>query len=348
MGAGAGSKGDRPVGHSKDGASDDEGGAVRTVFVGSGSFAVPALRAAAAAPETMIVGVVTAPPRPAGRHLRLTPSPVATVATELGLGPILTPERLRSEADIAAISGLRPALIVLADYGQLVPAALLEVPYRALNLHPSLLPRHRGASPIPATILAGDRRTGVSLMRMDAGLDTGPIVAVETVELTGHETAPDLEIRLADLGATLLARSLGPWLRGEQREQPQATEGLTLTRPLRRSDGRLDPAAPAHQLERHVRACQPWPGSFVEIDGLRIAIWSARVANPDEAMPTSLTAAAGRVGQIVQVGPNLGLVAADGVLEWLEVQPAGGRRMGSAELDRGRPGLLGRVVDEPR
>ncbi|MDQ3127148.1 MAG: methionyl-tRNA formyltransferase, partial [Chloroflexota bacterium] len=223
--------------------SSDAGGEsarARVVFVGSGSFAVPVLQALAAAPETELVGVVTAPARKAGRRGEVRPTPVAEAAEGLGV-PLLTPERLRAPDSIAAILALRPALAVLADYGQIVPKPLLDLRHGALNLHPSLLPRHRGATPIPATILADDAETGVTLMRMDEGLDTGPIVAVDRWPLTGTETAPELEARAASAAAGLLARSLAPWLGGELDAVPQDEAAATLTRPLRREDGRLDP-----------------------------------------------------------------------------------------------------------
>ena len=164
---------------------------------------------------------------------------------------------------MAETLALEPELAVLADYGQLVPAPILELPHGALNLHPSLLPRHRGATPIPATILAGDATTGVTLMRMDAGLDTGPIVAQERRRLDGDETAAELEADLAERAAGLLTRSLDPYLAGELIPHPQPDEGATLTRPLRRDDGRMDPTRPAVDLERQVRAYQPWPGSYL-------------------------------------------------------------------------------------
>ncbi len=147
----------------------------------------------------------------------------------------------------------------------------------ALNLHPSLLPRHRGATPVSAAILAGDPETGVTLMRMDAGLDTGPVVAQVRRSLDGQETTPTLEADLARTGATLLADQLGPWLRGELLAQPQPADGVTLTRPLRREDGRLDPQGDAAALERQIRAYQPWPGSFVDTPQARLVIWSASV-----------------------------------------------------------------------
>ena len=306
----------------------------RVVFLGSGGFAVPALAALTADPAVEIVAVVSAPDRPAGRRGELRSVPVATAARELGLA-LLQPERLRDPASIEAIGGLRPDLGVLADYGQIVPAALLELaPHGMLNLHPSLLPRHRGASPIPAAILAGDDRTGVSLIWMDAGLDSGPLVASVPWALAGDEATPDLELHLADAAAALLARSVGPWLRAELDAQPQSVEGVTLTRPLRRSDGRLDPQRPAVELERQVRAYLGWPGSFVETPAGRLAVQQATVGPSLGAEP----------GTIVADGPGLALATADGRLVLERVQPAGGRPMTGAELRRGRPGLVGAAV----
>jgi methionyl-tRNA formyltransferase len=305
---------------------------VRTIFLGSGAFAVPSLAAVASHPRVELVGVITAPPRVAGRSGRLTPTPVAAAAPT-GV-PLLTPERLRAPESLAEIGALRPELAVLADYGQIVPAPILELAYGALNLHPSLLPRHRGASPIPATILAGDSETGVTLMRMDPGLDTGDIVAVERLRLAGDEVAPDLEARLAAIGSDLFERSIAPWLDGSLPPRPQPTEGVTLTRPLRREDGRLDLTRPAAELARQVRAYQPWPGSFVDTAVGRLVVWSAVPERPDAApFAGSLDA--------------LGLGVGDGErLRLLEVQPAGGRRMPWDAFLRGRPSIVGTTIAE--
>ena len=307
-------------------AAGGEAGAARVVFLGSGSFAVPILEALVAAPEVDLVGIVTAPARKAGRRGEPRPTPVAVAADALG-PPVLTPERLRAPESIAAILALEPALVVLADYGQIVPSALLELPHGALNLHPSLLPRHRGASPIPAAILADDAETGVTLMRMDAGLDTGPIVAVERWPLRGTETAPELEERASLAGAGLLARSLGPWLRGELRAVPQDPTAATLTRPLRREDGRLDPDRPAAELARRVRAYQPWPGTFVELPRGRLRVLRAD-AIPSAAAdrPRTLTA---------DDGDGIALATVDGRLRLTEVQPEGRGVMSGADYRRG-------------
>jgi methionyl-tRNA formyltransferase len=306
----------------------------RLVFLGSGAFGVPILEALSADPTIELIAVVSAPDRPAGRGAGLTAVPVARLARASGL-LLLQPGRLRALESIAAVAGLRPDLGVLADYGQIVPAALLDlVPGGMLNLHPSLLPRHRGATPIPAAILAGDERTGVSLIRMDAGLDSGPIVARSVVPLDGRESAPELEARLAILAADLLTASIGPWLHGELPARAQATVGVTLSRPLRREDGRLDPDRPAVELERQVRAYLGWPGSFVETTAGRLAVLRAVVGSG---------APAAR-GQLVASGSGLALVTARGSLELEVVQLAGGRAMSGVELLRGRPALAGSAV----
>ena len=302
-------------------------GRVRTVFLGSGAFAVPALRALASSPLVRLVAVVTAPPKQVGRKQVWTPTPVEAAARELGLEPVLTPPRLRHPDAIAAILALRPALAVLADYGQIVPPPLLDLPHGALNLHPSLLPRFRGASPIPAAILAGDAETAVTLMRMDAGLDTGPIVAQVRVPLDGAETAPELEARLAALGGSLLERSLEGWIAGTLRAVPQSDEGVVLTRPLRREDGRLDPALPATALERAVRAYRPWPGTFLELGGERLVVDAASVA----------PSAAGDVpGMLPREGRAPALATVDGRLVLEAVTPAGKRSMTGEDWLRGR------------
>lgn len=303
---------------------------VRTVFLGSGGFGRASLRRLSAHPDIHLVGVVTAPPRPAGRSKPMRASVIQETARELGLEQVLTPERLRAPESIDAILTLKPELVVLADYGQIVPTALLDLRFGALNLHPSLLPRHRGATPIPAAILAGDAATGVTLMRMDSGLDTGPIVAQETVPLDGTETTPDAEDALASVAADLLGTQVGPWVRGEVEARPQGG-GASMTRPLRREDGRLDATRAAALLERQVRAYQPWPGSFVDTTDGRLVIWSAGV---DETGGP----ARGRFD-------DLGLGVGHGErLRLVEVQPAGGRRMAWDAFVRGRPGILGNDV----
>ena len=311
-------------------------GPVRTLFFGSGAVALPALRRLLESDLVELESVVTAPARPAGRRQVLTPTPVAVLAAEQGL-TTRTPSSLRQPDVIAELRATGPGLIVLADYGRIIPAEVLAIPaHGALNLHPSLLPRHRGAAPVQAAIAAGDRVTGVTLMRMDEGLDTGPIVAQVEVPLAGDEIAPALEARLAEVGAELLVGSLASWLGGSLRARPQPEAGASLTRPLRREDGRLDPLRPARELERRVRAYQPWPGTFVELEGERLKVWAAGVL--EAAAGVLETPAGAAPGSLVPCDDTLALVTVDGLLRLDEVQPPGKRRMPGPDYRRGRRG----------
>jgi methionyl-tRNA formyltransferase len=310
-------------------------GRARTVFIGSGGFGRESLWQLGQHPDVDLVGVVTAPARPAGRSGRLTVTPIHEAARHLEVRPILTPARLGDHASVGEVLALAPDLVVLADYGQIVPSALLDASHGALNLHPSLLPRHRGATPIPAAILAGDRETGVTLMRMDEGLDTGPIIAQSRVALVGDETTPLLEESLEIEAASLLTRYLGPWLRHKIAATPQSDDGATMTRPLRREDGRLDPRRPATDLERQVRAYQPWPGSFVETPLGRLIVWRAEPAAGGPAVDSL------PLGTFDETGFTTGAASH---LRLREVQPAGGSRMSWDAFVRGRPTIVGSSI----
>jgi methionyl-tRNA formyltransferase len=207
---------------------------------------------------------------------------------------------------------------------------------------------HRGATPIPAAILAGDPETGVTLILMDEGLDTGPILAQRRVPLTGDETAPALEARLASLAAELLGDTLPMWVDGELKARSQDPGAANITRPLRREDGSLDPRRTATELERQVRAYQPWPGSYLDGDAGRIVVWRAQVRGESESgrgrAPEGGDEPPSPAGQLVALDDGLALRTRDGLLDLIEVQPAGGRRMTGAELLRGRPQLIGSRV----
>ncbi len=314
----------------------DGSAAVRAVFFGSGSFAVPILDALAVMPGVRVEAVVSAPDRPVGRKAIVAPTPVTARARQLGL-PVLQPVRVRLPESVEALQDLAPELIVLADYGQLIPRVLLDLPARGfLNLHPSALPRHRGAAPIPATILAGDTESAVTLMVVTEEMDAGPIVASERLDVRPDDTAVTLGARAAVLAAGLLRRALPEWLAGRLEARPQPTDGVTMTRPLRREDGRLDPGRSAVELERQVRAYQPWPGSFIQsikTRDQRLIVWEAHTS-PSESGDED------RVGGFVTSSDKrLVLVTSDGRLVLDKLQAAGGREMEAEEFLRGHPDL---------
>jgi methionyl-tRNA formyltransferase len=311
---------------------------VRTVFFGSGSFAVPTLDALAGDPRVDLVGIVTAPDRPAGRGRTMLPTPVTLRARTMWL-PLLQPLRVGEPQVLDELAALEPDLGVLADYGQIIPGRLLELPRLGiLNLHPSLLPRHRGATPINAAIAAGDPRFGVTIIRMDEGLDTGPIVAATDWPASGRETAPQLEAFAAREAATLLGRTLDGWVAGEITPEPQPVEGATITKRLRRDDARLDPTRPAVELERDVRAYLPWPGSMLETPAGRLVVHKSSVvpAEPGDAP-----------GSLVAHGDGLALTTGEGRLVLDEVQLAGRRPIGGPAFLRGQRELLGAQVGRP-
>jgi methionyl-tRNA formyltransferase len=308
------------------------------VFFGSGDFAVPILLAMAAHPAVRLAAVVSTPDRPAGRGGRPRAVPVARLAREHGW-PLVQPARLRDGAVVEAIVAFAADVFVLADYGRIVPPELVDAPpHGALNVHPSLLPRHRGASPVAATIIAGDAETGVTIIRMDAGIDTGPIVAQERTPVGADETAPQLEGRLAALGADLLRRILEPWLTGTLQARPQPARGASTSPVLGREDGRLDWDGDAATLERRVRALQPWPGTFTGSPIGRLVVWrSAATVPPTEPADVDRPAP----GTVVPAGRGLAVTCRRGVLELLEVQLAGRRRMSGQDLRNGHPELVG-------
>lgn len=303
----------------------------RTIFFGSGSFAVPVLDVVAAHPRLQLVAVVTAPDRPAGRSRALTPTPVAERARQLGAA-LLQPVKVRAPESVAAIAALTPALGVLADYGQIIPSALLDAPrFGILGVHPSLLPAHRGATPIQAAILGDEPVAGVTVYRMDAGIDTGPILAASEWPLDGTETAPSLEADASQRGAALLEATVAGYLDGLIRPVAQAATSAAPTRPLRREDARLDPANPAVELERLVRAFGGWPGTFIETADGRVIVNAASVApaEPGDAP-----------GRLVRHDGRAAMVTSDGRLVLEGVQLAGRRAMTGEDFLRGRPGLV--------
>ena len=242
----------------------------RVAFIGTGAFGVPLLERLPDIADDLLV--ISQPDRPAGRGMRDRPSPVSAWARDADVR-LATPRRLRSDEGRAVLREWLPDGLLLVAYGQLVPDDLLALaPRPPLNVHPSLLPRHRGAAPVAATILAGDPEGGVTLMVMEARLDAGPIVAQWRVQLTGRETTPELEDSLARLAANVVPAELERWAAGMLEPRPQDERAATLVRPFRREDGRLDWSRGATELDRQVRALQPWPGAWTTVDGRRLHV----------------------------------------------------------------------------
>jgi methionyl-tRNA formyltransferase len=263
-----------------------------------------------------VVGVVTQPDRASGRGRELKAPPVKTLALELGI-PVMQPERLRLPEAMEQLRAWAPELIVVAAFGQILRKDVLELPrYGSINVHASLLPRWRGAAPINAAILHGDEETGVTIMQMDVGLDTGPMLSQRSIHLNREDTAGSVFERLSTLGADLLLETLPDYLSGKLTPVPQPEEGATYAPMLKKEEGRLDFSHDVHELERRVRAFDPWPGAFIDFDGALLKIHRARVES-----------GAAAVGQrlIVQNEPAVG--ARGGILILEEVQPAGKKSM---------------------
>ncbi len=296
----------------------------RIVFMGSPEFALPTLEALAR--HYPVVGVVTQPDKPAGRGNRLTPPPVKVRAEALGL-PVMQPRRLSDPRAMATLRAWNPDLIVVAAFGQILKPEVLQLPrYGCLNVHASLLPRWRGASPIQYALLHGDAQTGVTIMLMDEGLDTGPILSQRATTILPDDTAATLSRRLAQMGAELLLDTLPPYLEGELTPRPQDDSLATYAPRLKREDGALDFTRSAAYLARQVRAFDPWPGTFMPWRNARLKVLAAHPVE-DEPSP-------GPGVRVVYKGwPAVG--TGDGLLVLDRVQPPGKRPMPGDAFLRG-------------
>jgi methionyl-tRNA formyltransferase len=312
-------------------------GLIRIVFMGTPQFVVPVLEAVerfAAANDAEVAAVYAGPDRPAGRGRKLQASPVKEYAHARGYG-VLTPARVNNDDEIARFEAIGADLVVLAAYGLLLPAPFLFGPrHGAVNVHPSLLPKHRGASPVAGAILAGDTTTGTTIIRMDQGLDTGPVLAMEESPLDGTERAPELTERLFALGGRMLGTCLPAYVGAELEPQAQPTEGASVIKRFEKEDGILDWTQSAHTLERRVRALDPGPGTATTWRGERLDVLSASVGGPAGAVPGTVESVDGQI--VIATGDNLL------VLE--RVRPAGKQAMRAADFARGRAGFVGAVL----
>jgi methionyl-tRNA formyltransferase len=316
---------------------------VRIVFMGTPQFAVPSLRALAAwaaGHGATLAAAITRPDKPAGRGRSLLPSPVKAAALELGI-PLHQPGPLRRPEAGALLASLAPDLIVVAAFGQILPPDVLALPaHGCLNVHASLLPRHRGASPVAAAILAGDEETGVTIMVMDAGLDTGPVLTTRATPIGPNETTGELTARLAKLGATLLVETLPGWLAGATSPRPQDEARATVTRLLHKEDGTLDWSQPADALARQVRAYAPWPTAATTWEGRVLKVLRASPA----ATPVGAPALAAGVVALVpdgQGGQRILCGCGQGALALQVLQLEGKRAQPAAEFARGQARIAG-------
>jgi len=295
---------------------------LRVVFMGTAELACASLEALCRAPDVRVVGVVTQPDKPKGRELKLQPTPVKIVAAKYGL-PVSQPVKARAPEFVEQLRELTPDLIVVAAYGQILPQGILDIPkLGSLNVHTSLLPKYRGAAPIQWAILNGELETGVTIMKMDAGLDTGEIVAEMRTPIADTDTGQTLHDRLAKMGADLLVRTLPEYVAGRMTPRAQPKEGATYARKITREDGRIDWSRPARDVWHQVRAFTPWPGAFTHLprEGVSklLKIWDAAVQEHAFKAP----------GEILEAG-KFGIVVACGehALRILELQLEGGKRL---------------------
>lgn len=299
---------------------------MKILFFGTAAFAVPSLKQLQTDGHE-IVGVVTQPDKPVGRRQELTPSPIKKAAKELGI-PVFEPTTLKDEAAQKTLSELKPDVIVVVAYGKIIPPWLLELPkHGAINVHPSLLPKYRGASPLPAPIVNGDAETGVTIMLMDAELDHGPILSQEKIPLSGTETGETISKQLAEHGAQQLSKTLKDFVEGKITPKEQDHEAATYTEILTRDHGKIDWTKSAAEIERMIRAYTPWPGTWAMVDDTRLKILSARIfdgKNKDV------------IGTLWRTEPGeLAVACKSGALILLTVQPDGGKPMSGADFARG-------------
>jgi methionyl-tRNA formyltransferase len=300
------------------------------IFMGSAELSCPSLSALLRDPATKVVAVVTQPDRPKGRGLKLTPSPVKTLGLEAGL-PILQPQRAREPSFLEELRGLRPDLVVVAAYGQILPGSILNLPvFGCINVHTSLLPKYRGAGPIQWAIINGETETGVTIMRMDEGLDTGDILSQERITIEPDDTSATLHNKLAEIGARLLVQTIPDFVSGKIAPQKQDPAKATYAPKIKKQDGEIDWRQPATVIRDRIRGLNPWPAAFTwlsEPEKQRLKILKADVKSDCGAPGTILKA--DKDALVVACGSD--------ALQVLELQLEGSRAMESRQFLLGHP-----------
>ncbi|MGA2029133.1 MAG: methionyl-tRNA formyltransferase [Verrucomicrobiota bacterium] len=313
--------------------------ALRIIFMGTAELSCTSLKKLTG--NFSVVAVVTQPDKPKGRELKLQPSPVKIFAQKLNL-PILQPASARDEKFVAKLHELKPDLIVVVAYGQILPQAILDLSkFGCLNAHTSLLPKYRGASPIQSAILNGETETGVTIMKMDASLDTGEIISQTRTPILPEDNSATLHDRLAQLGAELLVETIPNYVAGKIQPQPQLAEGVSYAAKIKKEDGRIDWNESAEKNLNRLRAFTPWPGAFTflkaEPKPQLLKIWEAEIVGRS-----------GRAGEILSADKN-GIIVACGknALRILELQREGSRQMTAAEFLAGNPLKAGEKFEQP-
>ncbi len=302
---------------------------LRIVFMGTPEFSIPSLEAIVGE-GYQLVGVVTQPDKPRGRGKRMAPSPVKEWAIERGV-EVYQPQRARNEDFVAQLENIAPDLIVTAAYGQILPKTILDIPsLGCINVHASLLPKYRGASPIQQAIMDGETKTGITIMYMDVGMDTGDIILQKETPIYPGENCGSLHDRLAKLGGEALSESLRLFAKGKPKGIPQKHEEATYCQKIHKSICRIDWNMDIDRIKNHVRAFTPWPGAYTYIDGLRLKVWEIgeiQYVNESNTMP----------GKVIYADEEHGLVVAgaNGFIRLSKVQPSGKRVMGDVEFIRG-------------
>lgn len=305
--------------------------ALRIIFMGTPELAATSLTALLRESQFQIIAVVTQPDRPKGRDLKLHPSPVKELALQAKLS-VLQPPKARDEQFIVELRALQPDLIAVAAFGQILPKALLDLPrLGCLNVHTSLLPKYRGASPIQSAILKGDTETGVTIMKMDVGLDTGDILTQRVTPIRAEDNAATLHDRLAQLGAKLLVETILGYAAGQIQPRPQQHELATHVAKIKKEDGRIDWSKPAREIWNRIRAFTPWPGAFTFLPGatqpVLLKLWQAEVS-PQTGAP-GVILAADKAGILIGCG--------EGSLRLTSLQREGGRHLTAGEFLAGNP-----------
>lgn len=304
---------------------------MRIVFMGTPDFAVSTLAEIVGSGHEVVAAYTRAPAAAGRRGLELVPSPVHRAAEKLGV-PVLTPSTLRTEEAAEAFAAHEADVAVVVAYGRILPQVILDAPQLGcLNLHASLLPRWRGAAPIQRAIMAGDAESGVAVMKMEAGLDTGPVGLVERVAIGADMTAGELHDRLMIVGADLMGRALAALERGALNFTPQPEDGVTYAAKIDKAETRIDWSKPAKQVHDHIRGMSPFPGAWFEFEGVRVKVFRS-----------TLAAGAGRPGEVLD--DQLTIACADGAVRLTEVQKAGSKAMGAADFLRGNELTRGTVL----